>query len=401
MASDAAWPRPRAHHLVARPRRASRLQLGGRREHRRRWPKRVAITTAGIAVALVLLAAGATGYAWYRYGQLRRIRVAGLVPRRGNRPFDVLLVAQGTPAGHRGALGPRLGGQAPAVAADGFVVARVAPATHQVLLLSIPPTTLLQVPDGRAGVSGPNVLEATLGAGPSLLVETIERELHLPITYYVGFDLQGLKGLVDSLGGVRLDFADPVRDPSSGLEVDRTGCRLLDGAEALALYRSDYLYYFAHGRWGYATLSGASRLGLQATLLEATASRLQGAVSDPIAMYSFLAVAAHEISVDDSLSATRLVGLALMLRDLRWIERAQVLPTAPGVVRGREVAVLADGPDRRVISRFLELGAAGRGTPPRPGVVPRTTVPGSPAVSPRDLSRQSSSEPWGPAPCKA
>ncbi len=356
---------------------------------------------AAITVAVLMaLAAGVVAYGWFRFDQLEKVRVADLVPRSGSRPFDVLLV--GTGATTTGAPARRPARRAGALSGTSpdLVVARVVPTTRQVRLLAIPPTTLVEIPGDRAGVSGPHVLGSALGSGPSLLVEAIERDFHLPVTYYVEVDLQRLQGLVGSLGGVRLDFADPVRDPYSGLEVNRTGCQLLDGAQAAALYRSSHLYYFAGGRWGYGGTSGTSRLRRQATLLDAVATRLQGAALDPIAMYDFLAAAARDVTIDQTISAGRLISLAQTFRGFPPSElEAQILPTAPGVIGRSVVALPATGPDRRTISQFLAFGT-GRSGGARPPLTPITTVPGSPAVSPGEVDYGTAAEPWNPAPCR-
>ena len=62
----------------------------------------------------------------------------------------------------------------------------------------------------------------------------------------VGFD--GFASLVNTLGGIRVDFEMTTRDLESGLDTS-PGCRTLDGSEALSYVRARHVEHLDHGVW--------------------------------------------------------------------------------------------------------------------------------------------------------
>ena len=73
--------------------------------------------------------------------------------------------------------------------------------------------------------------------GPDLLVETVQDVTGVPVNHYIEIDFVGFAALVDSLGGVEIDFECAARDTKSGLAVD-AGPQTLDGEMAIAYVRS-------------------------------------------------------------------------------------------------------------------------------------------------------------------
>ncbi|MDA8291859.1 MAG: LCP family protein, partial [Actinomycetota bacterium] len=393
----------------------------------RRWPRRVLVATASVVLVLVLVGVGVLVYARYRFDQVHKAAVSGLVPSVAGHAFDVLLVGSdsrafvGTPAQAAafGSAASQTGHRS-----DVIVVARIDPASPGIRLLSIPRDTYVDIPGHVANVSGPNRINVAFDSGPSLLVATIEQSFHIPITYYAAVDFPGFAGMVDALGGVYLDFRYPVRDAYSGLDVSATGCQLVDGTQALALVRSRHLYYFEDGHWSYDGLSDLSRIRRQDAFFRSVVSRLRGAVTDPIALNRFLGAATRYVTIDKTLGEGELLSLARILHGLPSSAlEAQTLPTAPVVVAGQDVLAPAPAPDERTIAAFLAFGSTGatttptgpsathaapaprgvdaRGTPsaPTPPAAPVTTVPGTPAVGAGGIDYNTQPEPWNPVPC--
>lgn len=365
----------------------------------------------------VLTAAAATGYAWYRFGQFHKVAVAGLAPRQGGQPFDILLVGSDsrafvttkTQAAQFGSAAAQTGQRS-----DVIIVARIAPLTRSVELLSIPRDTFVDIPGHIPSVSGPNRINAAFNRGPSLLVKTIEQSFHLPITYYAGVSFPGFAGMVNALGGIGLDFADPVKDAYSGLDITTTGCQSVDGAQALALVRSRHLYYFSHGAWNYDGNSDFSRIQRQDAFFRAVVAKLHSESMNPFALNGFLAAASGNVTFDDTLSAGAAFSLARTLRSISLAGlRAETLPTIEAVVGGADVLVPAAGPDAHVLGSFLAfgttaapaggaLGAATTGeltalhSADRASVTV-TTLPGTGASGP--VVYNNGPEPWNPVPC--
>ena len=387
----------------------------------RRWPRRLLVGSVSLVVLLAILAVGVVVYARYRFDQIHKAKVAGLVPKVAGKPFDLLLVGSdsrafvGT-AAQAAAFGSRASqtGQR----SDVIIVARIDPVTRQVTLLSIPRDTYVDIPGHVANVSGPNRVNVAFDNGPSLLVQTIEQSFHIPVTYYAEVDFPGFAGMVDALGGVYLDFRYPVRDAYSGLDMTTTGCQLVHGDQALALVRSRHLYYFESGRWNYDGLSDLSRIQRQDAFFRAVVSRLRGAVTNPIALNDFLGAAAKNVTIDQSLGESELVSLARIFHSFSTSELTiETLPTAPVTIAGQDVLAPAPTPDEQMISSFLAFGATtAAALSPAPGtastgaqhtsaalasggVAPVTTLPGTPLVAPGGIDYNTQAEPWNPLPC--
>ena len=379
-------------------------------------------------------------YARYRFDQIHKQDVHGLAAAVANHPFDILLVGSDSRAFvDNASQAAQFGSKAAQTGqrSDVIIVARIDPLARQVRLLSIPRDTWVDIPGHVPDVSGPNRINAAFNSGPSLLVSTIGTAFHIPVTYYADVDFPGFQGMVNALGGIYLDFPDPVRDAYSGLDVASTGCQLVDGAQALALVRSRHLYYFANGQWNYDGLSDLSRIRRQDAFFRAVAARLRGAVANPIALNSFLGAATRNVTIDQTLSEGELVSLARIFHDFTSSElTAETLPTAPVVIAGQDVLLPAVVPDEQMIARFLAFGepatatttSAGivrtspggvttgdpvraprrvPGSAPRaalvssvvPAVPPVTTLPGAPAVAPGGIDYNTQPEPWNPVPC--
>ncbi|MCU1489325.1 MAG: cell envelope-related transcriptional attenuator [Acidimicrobiaceae bacterium] len=411
----------------------SSLSNKRRRDGRRHWPKRVVIGLASLLVLVVLAGVATFFYARYRFDQIHKASVKGLVARVGNAPFDILLVGSdsrafvdnSTQAAQFGSTA-NAGGQR----SDVIIVARIVPATHQVKLLSIPRDTWVSIPGNTAGISGPNRINAAFNNGPSLLVQTVEQTFHIPITYYAEVNFPGFAGMVNSLGGVGLNFADPVKDAYSGLNITHTGCQLVNGTQALALVRSRHLYYYSGGTWNYDGNSDFSRIQRQDAFFRAIVSKLRGAVGNPLTLNSFVGASTKNVTIDQTLSEGELVSLGRIFRSFTSQElQTETLPTSPTVINGADVLLPAPGPDAQVLNAFLAFGspsasttatsttAARLGTAgspaPATGIqlvsadralqtsqsVTVTTLPGTPAVPNSSVDYNTSAEPWNPTPC--
>lgn len=377
---------------------------------------------------------GVVVYAYFRFGQIHKTKVTGLTPNTPGKPFDILLVGSDSRAfvdstSQAAAFGSKASqtGQR----SDVIIVVRIVPATRQVRLLSIPRDTWVDIPGNVPYVSGPNRINAAFNSGPSLLVQTIGDTFHIPITYYAEVNFPGFAGMVDALGGIYLDFRYPVRDAYSGLDITTTGCQLVHGAQALGLVRSRHLYYYENGQWNYDGLSDFSRIQRQDAFFRAVVSRLRGAVTNPLALNSFLGAATKNVTIDQTLSEGELVSLARIFHSFTSSELVtETLPTAPVTISGEDVLEPVPGPDEQMIAKFLAFGT-GNGATTTADLRPATggsaydrslpaqsldavltsavlgataaptvtTVPGAPPVSSGDIVYNTQAEPWNPVPC--
>ena len=385
---------------------------------KKRWPRRVKIGAGALVALIVLLVGGVFVYAHWRFGQIKKTSVNGLTARPSNGPFNVLLVGSDSrafvdTAGEASAFGSSTAqtGQR----SDVIIIARVDPSRHSMKLLSIPRDTYVDIPGSVSGISGPNRINAAFNEGPSLLVKTIQDSFHIPISDYAEVNFPGFSGMVDALGGIGLDFPDPVKDAYSQLHVTTTGCQIVHGSQALALVRSRHLYYESGGIWYQDGDSDWSRIQRQDAFFRALIPKMKGVITNPIALNNFLGAATKNITVDQTLSAQNLIGLA---QDFRGISSTglltETLPTIPYTTSaGASVLLPAPAPDESTIAAFLAFGTqqttAMRSGPTTAEFVLTsttgvsaptvTTIPTSNPPSSADVVYNTAKEPWNPTPC--
>jgi LCP family protein required for cell wall assembly len=368
---------------------------------------------------VVLLAAGVIVYARWRFDQIPKVSVAGLTARVGNDPFTVLLVGSDSRAFVSTAAQASQFGSAAAQTgqrSDVIILARVAPALGEVQLMSIPRDTYVDIPGNVANVSGDNRINTAFNSGPTLLVQTIEQSFHLQINDYAEVNFPGFQGMVNAVGGIGLDFAYPVRDAYSDLNIPTTGCQLVSGAQALALVRSRHLYYYENGAWQEDYGSDWSRIQRQDAFFRALLPKLRTITTNPGALNSFLGAATKNIAIDKTISESELLSLARSLSGLSSSHfTSETLPTIPFTdSAGQDVLSPAPGPDEAMIKQFLAFGtsAAGAsgsalGSNASPIKLTAATVAGSGTTvttvggssDPSGVVYNTMPEAWNPKPC--
>jgi LCP family protein required for cell wall assembly len=149
------------------------------------------------------------------------------------------------------------------------------------------------------------------------MVRTVEQDLGLRIAHYVEVSFQGVVGIVNALGGVRMDFPYPSRDTMSGLFVPQAGCTTLDGTQALALVRSRSFSYEEGGTWRYDGTGAFGRIRRQQAFLRSVVHRVEGSLlTDPLRLNAFIGATVHDVTVDQGLGVSNILQLANALRHL-------------------------------------------------------------------------------------
>ncbi len=201
---------------------------------------------------------------------------------------------------------------------DVIMLATVQPDGTTGSVVSIPRDSWVDVP-GR----GMNKINAAYAfGGPSLLIETIEKMTGVRVDHFGVIDFAGFQTLVDSVGGIDVTIAQPTSNMGVNFVA---GPNHLDGAQALAYVRQRY--DLPNG--------DIDRARRQQNALRVLLTKVQQqATTNPAALYSFAQSIGSTVSVDDTLSNTGLVGLAVDYRDLR--SSGVDFVTAPVSGLGRE-----------------------------------------------------------------
>lgn len=209
------------------------------RASRQRGRRRALHIVVGVLIVLgVLVAAGAAWSYFFLRGIEGRMQESvkadetvqvALTEKEPEEPFNLLLLGSDA----------RLDEEA--ARADTIIVARVDPAEHRVWMLSIPRDMRVEVPGH--GVNKINA--ATSLGGASLMIDTVEEFLGLPINHYMEVNFSGFQGIVDAMGGIYIDVDVEIDDakaashsPGRRARHIAPGYQLLDGEYALTYVRS-------------------------------------------------------------------------------------------------------------------------------------------------------------------
>lgn len=117
--------------------------------------------------------------------------------------------------------------------ADSIHLLAINPSSRQGTLVGLPRDSYVDIP-GR----GKGKINAALAlGGPDLLAETVRRVTRLPVDFYVLTGFEGLKLIVDELGGVDVNVTRRMNDRASGALFE-PGWHRFDGREVLAFSRN-------------------------------------------------------------------------------------------------------------------------------------------------------------------
>lgn len=277
-----------------------------------------------LATVVVVLGAGVVGYLNWRYGQIKRVNVR-LTPIATGGPVNFLIAGSDTRAGitrsspNAGAFlnGPDASSQGKGLS-DSIMILRIDPRRTQAQILSIPRDLWVQI---AGHTYSAKINSAFDSSNPQVLIDTIEADLHIPISHYVNVDFVGFQRLVDAVGGVPVYFDVAMRDhyvtpqgtvSGTGFEVDQPGCTVLGGVQALAFARSRHMQYKEDGRWHSDDANDYGRQVRQQFLIRMTIQKVEheGIIAKPTELNSVLDALVHSVTVDDTIGVSDLVSLA-------------------------------------------------------------------------------------------
>ncbi len=115
-----------------------------------------------------------------------------------------------------------------------YMLVRVDESARRVTFLSLPSTIMLPFSDK----SQHYLYEACDFGGDAELISSVSAFAGVPIAHYVVTDAQGIKDMVDAVGGVTLTLPTGVDDPQAGYFTLPAGRQRLEGDAALTLVRA-------------------------------------------------------------------------------------------------------------------------------------------------------------------
>jgi len=123
--------------------------------------------------------------------------------------------------------------------ADTIVFLSISPKTKDVLILSIPRDTRVEIPE----MGMDKINHAYAFGGEKLISKTVSSFLDVPIHFYAVADFIGFVQIIDELGGVEMDVEKEMYyvDKAGGVEINLyPGKQILDGEKALQYIRFRY-----------------------------------------------------------------------------------------------------------------------------------------------------------------
>ncbi len=183
-------------------------------------------------------------------------------PKSPGPPAEKILLVMGVDSNYNGAEGEdRFKG----TRTDSMMLVRVSPSKNTVSLVSIPRDSKVFIGRQRRWVDKINAAYAY--GGGELAMETVESSFGVPVDNYVAVDSEGVRELVDAIGGVRIYVEKPMkyRDNTANLTINfEPGHHVLNGEQA-----EGYL------RFRYDELGDIGRIRRQQNFVSAVAAKLR------------------------------------------------------------------------------------------------------------------------------
>ena len=269
------------------------------------------LTSLFLPVLLLLLALGGWLYARSVYDKVEKIPLADVLASEGS-GTNYLIVGSDSrnvediiDAGLNPAAFEEGGGQR----SDTMLLLRFVDGKAK--MMSIPRDLYVPI----AETDGSGKINAAYNGGPRRLVLTVQQSLGLPVHHYLEVDFVSFSRLVDSLGGITIEFEHPAYDTHTGLQVDQAGPVHLSGPDSLAYVRSRHYVEVIDGQERPDPTADLGRVKRQQRFLSAVFGEL-GSTKNPLTLARAASSASGGLRVDDTLGLLDAIKLAWRLRSL-------------------------------------------------------------------------------------
>jgi LCP family protein required for cell wall assembly len=268
---------------------------------------------SALAVVIVAVAVG-LGIAWRHLNGNITTEDANLKPSTMSGKQDILFIGSDSRAGANQSLG---GGDVSGARSDTTMVFDSPADRSKGTEVSIPRDSMVQIPAcASTGTSGATAAanygmfnSAFAEGGAACTVKTVESLTGLTLTHYIAIDFEGVVGVVNALGGVKVCVTQAIDDTDSGLHIP-AGTTNLNGDQALAFVRL---------RHSVGDGSDLERIQRQQYFLNQLEQQIRaaGLITDPLKLYKVLDAATSSITTDPGLgTVTDLYDLAQTLNDI-------------------------------------------------------------------------------------
>jgi LCP family protein required for cell wall assembly len=259
-------------------------------KRKRRWGRIIGVTA--LVLVMALLIAGFLAYRWASdvFDKIEKVPVASVLSDDTSAGTNYLLVGSdnGQAGGEQreGVEGRR---------SDTIMVLNIKDGKAKMLSLNRD----LWVENPATGENGR--LNATYNAGPANLIQAVTQNFGIPINHYIEIDFVSFGSLVDSFGGIDIEFAHPAFDLASGLDVKQQGLVHLDGKQALAYVRSRHYAEVIDGQVVLDPTSDLGRVQRQQIFLKQIMKKA-GAKRNPFTLMKAAENMSGGLRIDDTMT---------------------------------------------------------------------------------------------------
>ena len=330
-----------ASRPIARPANTptGRPTSAGRPRKRRR--SRVKVAVAILIVGPLVVVVGALALASAKFSQIPRAQVSGaFTPAIGGTNY--LIVGTDSREGIKASdpnAGAFLGTNVAGSRTDTIMVLHIENGRQS--LLSIPRD--LWVKDPSTGQMGR--INSTFTSGPTNLIKAVE-SIGIPIQHYAEINFVSFGKLVDSAGGIDINFAFPSRDTNSGLNIATAGPNHLNGTAALAYVRSRYFEELKNGKWVTDPRSDLGRIDRQRQFLTALTNNVTN-TANPLTLSNMADAMSAGLKIDDALNLLDALKLGWSMRSFHPISAS--LPVTPRTTNGGADVLDLKQPDAKTM----------------------------------------------------
>lgn len=190
---------------------------------------RIAVIVGAVTVALVGMVLVGAGPAGRRAGasplfQIEAAHAEHVPPYVGDRTIYVLLIGSDA----------RPDEPIDRSRADSLHIVSFNPTTGRSAILGFPRDSWVEIP----GFGTNKINTSMVNGGPDLVVATIEQLTGITIDYWVLTSFDGLRTMIDDVGGVTIDIPFAMSDPEYSRAEFEPGVQVIDGWQALSFARN-------------------------------------------------------------------------------------------------------------------------------------------------------------------
>jgi len=211
---------------------------------------------------------------------------------------------------------------------DSIHIVGLNPAKGQASILGFPRDSWVDIP----GHGSEKITSAMSSGGPKLTIQTVENLTGIHIDFYVLTSFAGLKKMIDSIGGVTVNVAQPMHDHFSGSDFD-PGPTHMNGGQALSFARDRHS--FSRG--------DLDRSENQGRLFLATLAEFKKDFQkDPGVMLTYIGAGMRNVQTDIPLDQVVKLGFTAAKVKPGSVQNC-VVPAAGGTVGDQSVVFIQSG----------------------------------------------------------